>query len=453
MQGRIVKYQSSPVYCTSTGGSIPTINTNGRLYNAQYDLKSEWIQLNTKTTTGYNSSLTNVQTKEFQFHPYTLYLTPHFLPISIVTTLSNNAIEWETTTIYSFDLNNGAGLSQINRLIPIEITKSETKNNITRVLESQVRVLENFDSRPQIEELLTLPLNSPILKTSFTPVTYSNGNFYYDSRYKKNISFSKYTSNGNMEEYQQADNTNNAIIWGYHQQHPIAMASNTNRNEIAYTSFEINNSSNWDHTKHAGDLYAWDKRSSQITTNDPFTGNSCVQLTSTNGPEKSIIDIDQTKRYRVSAWVKTNHVSSNAQLKAFTFLKNGGSANTPYYLNPTYTSGTANLETVSIGNTNNKWVYIELEIEIPTSTPSGDEWAINISFQNNTSQALWIDEVRILPVDAQMQTYTYQYPHGKTSDCDVRNNRTTYEYDPYGRLKLIRDHNGHIVKSAEYHYK
>ena len=92
----------------------------------------------------------------------------------------------------------------------------------------------------------------------------------------------------------------------------------------------------------------------------------------------TVIQFHQTKRFKVSAWVKTNHASSNAQLKAFTFLKNGGGANSPYYFNPTYSSGTANLETVSICNTNNKWVYIELEIDIPTSVPPGDVSAISL---------------------------------------------------------------------------
>jgi YD repeat-containing protein len=64
-----------------------------------------------------------------------------------------------------------------------------------------------------------------------------------------------------------------------------------------------------------------------------------------------------------------------------------------------------------------------------------------------------IDDVRIYPVDAQMKTFTHDPLLGLTSVTDESGFTQRYEYDTFGRLKLIRDDHGKIVKSYQYHYK
>lgn len=64
-----------------------------------------------------------------------------------------------------------------------------------------------------------------------------------------------------------------------------------------------------------------------------------------------------------------------------------------------------------------------------------------------------LDEVRVFPADAQMQTYTYEPMLGITGQCDVRNQVSYYEYDALNRLKLIRDEDGKILKLFDYKYQ
>lgn len=64
-----------------------------------------------------------------------------------------------------------------------------------------------------------------------------------------------------------------------------------------------------------------------------------------------------------------------------------------------------------------------------------------------------IDEVRVYPSTAQVTTYTYNALLGVTSSTDPDGVTTYYDYDTYGRLKLVRDQNNKIVKQYKYHYK
>jgi YD repeat-containing protein len=64
-----------------------------------------------------------------------------------------------------------------------------------------------------------------------------------------------------------------------------------------------------------------------------------------------------------------------------------------------------------------------------------------------------IDELRLYPVTARMVTYTYDPLVGVTSQADVGNRITYYEYDGLQRLKRVRDQDYNILKSLEYQYQ
>lgn len=55
--------------------------------------------------------------------------------------------------------------------------------------------------------------------------------------------------------------------------------------------------------------------------------------------------------------------------------------------------------------------------------------------------------------DAQVFTYTYSPLAGITSETDASGKTIYYEYDILGRLKLIKDQDGKILKQYDYHYQ
>jgi len=64
-----------------------------------------------------------------------------------------------------------------------------------------------------------------------------------------------------------------------------------------------------------------------------------------------------------------------------------------------------------------------------------------------------IDELRFYPAKAQMMTYAYDPLTGIINECDVNNRINTYDYDEFGRLKLIKDQDNNIIKTFDYKYQ
>lgn len=127
------------------------------------------------------------------------------------------------------------------------------------------------------------------------------------------------------------------------------------------------------------------------------------------------------------------------------------------------TSGIANIQ---LGNAKTGKKYYQGDYNITYAKPNSREYELTWwSFENNNwkfNQQSYngpitisgkLDEIRIVPKDAQMTTYTYEPLVGITSQCDPNNRVTYYEYDAMGRLKLIRDQDRNIIKTYQYNYK
>lgn len=65
----------------------------------------------------------------------------------------------------------------------------------------------------------------------------------------------------------------------------------------------------------------------------------------------------------------------------------------------------------------------------------------------------FIDELRLYPANAQTTTHTYEPFVGITGLCTPGNVVSRYEYDGFGRLKIIRDQDNNILKTFGYKYQ
>lgn len=185
-----------------------------------------------------------------------------------------------------------------------------------------------------------------------------------------------------------------SFLWGYNGQYPIAEVKNATHDQISHTSFETNEKGGW--------IY-----SGLPISAGSRTGRRHYSLNS-GAITKTATGASAAKPFKLSFWAR----------------RTSGSG--PW----TFMGRTENLGT--------GWQLIEREVTTATLSISGS--------------GILVDELRLHPADAPMITYTYDPLIGITSNTDVRNYTTYYEYDGMGRLKSIKNEDGHILEHYDYHY-
>lgn len=220
-------------------------------------------------------------------------------------------------------------------------------------------------------------------------------NYYQAGPLNTLLVFDTYTANGNITQHTPKEGIKHGFIWDYASHMPVAEAINATSAEIAYTSFESDGKGNFNFTGLS------DLDNTAVTGIKTYTLGAGKNITRTG--------LLSTGTYIVSYWAK------------------GGAKNV---------NGAGNTS----GPTFNGWTYYEHKVVNPASgtiTISGTDL---------------IDELRLYPERAQMTTFTYDLLVGMTSQVDVNNRVTYYEYDNEGRLMLVRDQEKNVLKKNCYMY-
>jgi YD repeat-containing protein len=239
-------------------------------------------------------------------------------------------------------------------------------------------------------------INLQAPSASFTNAAVSGSTIAKDSRYADETVY-KFSS-GNPQQVTGRNGVPISYIWDYANKEPIAKVSNATVDQIAYTSFEADGNGGW--TIPSG-------------TRDATTAITGIKNYSLSNGACSRSGLTSANTYIVSYWSKTG--------SAYTVT---GSTTTKQGKTITINGGT--------------WTYFEHTV---TGTSS-----VSVSGSGN------IDELRLYPANAQMTTYTYSPLIGISSQCDVDNRISYYTYDGLGRLRVIKDQDGNILKTIDYHY-
>lgn len=192
--------------------------------------------------------------------------------------------------------------------------------------------------------------------------------------------------------------------------------------EFGYTGFENNETNSFPIPNYAN--------ASFVT--DAFTGEKALHVSSTFGPGTTFEVGDKAQNhsgYKASCWVK-------GSTDAYLHIEVDG-------VSSTFTRAT---------NTANNTTWHLLEVELPRAKLE-PYIASNLKIKVYVGGSGIFDDIRFYPMDAQMTTYTYEPLFGVSSISDINSKPTTYEYDGFGRLILVRDFLGDILKKYNYNYK
>lgn len=262
------------------------------------------------------------------------------------------------------------------------------------------------------DPVLPYPVAASVVETNIPLTTFTtsavntSGVFTQDVNYKP-VGNLKYT-NGQLTEQRKQDDIPTAYVWGYNNMFPVAEVSNADNNSVAYTSFEGSPNSGFGNFTFNlnGNIHGFLNGSE---ASPGITGTRYFNLTTGNSINKTNLAIGN--KYIISYW---------SQSGAYTI-----------------TGATANL--YRTGKIIRGWTYHQHLVTATATTISISGIGI-------------IDELRLYPEKALMQTYTYKPFVGMSSSCTANNNITYYEYDGYNRLIFARDEELNIVKNYQYNY-
>lgn len=283
--------------------------------------------------------------------------------------------------------------------LPVEQTMiRRNTNGDSLVLASKLNVYKRALPKRSysLETSGPLPFRSQFIPLYLSAPNAGNGyttSIQMDSRYSLQDT-AGYTQSNHLQDIF-SKTGNRSYIWDEHNNTLLAQCVNATSKDIAFTSFENTAYGSWTVSPAA-----------IITDASAPSGAKAYSLASGNISRNNL---STANNYVVSYWSKSGVQTVNG------------------------TTGAA-------GPAINGWTYYEHII----TNPSSGSIAV--------SGSGIIDELRLYPQGALMNSYTYSPVYGLISQGDVNNRFAYYEYDGALRVLRIRDEKKNILKQFDYKY-
>ncbi|MCU0440577.1 MAG: hypothetical protein MUC49_22000 [Raineya sp.] len=422
------------------GGGISDINSP--FIVQEYFYTSGIALLTSTTSTSYqldNASKTMSSTTNYTYASH----NKHFLPLTVSGVDAKGQIV-KTSVKYLDDytlptnptVEAGKALNKFKELrilhTPIEKYTEKVIGGTSYLLSSElyeyktheIEVTPAQGGNPAVMKTIVVPaksygvfLEQPLALSSFTTASIaSDGSLTKDTHYENLAYYEKYDSKGRLVEYKEEDGITVSNLYDdIQKRYRTAQAYNARESDIAFTSFD-GSKGRW--LFDEGDI------GTSLGTADVTIPSKFLQL-STN-KEVSKANLDLNKKYQVC------------------------------FVSPESGTVTLNMEEL---DGNGQVVNINTQtITATASAPPNLPWSVykatvygghRLKISGNVKISL----LRLMPLDATIQTTAYHSWGGTHMALDTNFERMFYEYDKWYRLRSIRDSYNKIIKAYTYHQK
>jgi hypothetical protein len=299
--------------------------------------------------------------------------------------------------------------------LPIETVSSRTDDGVEKCIGGNLTYFQTINGK--IYPHKQYSFQSTDGTTSFLPSSTNGTIFSYDqANYALVSTFLSFDSYGNVKEVTGRDKAVSSSVYSYFGSLPVIKVGNAKVQEFLFTDFEtstdISFTTPWNPVPIVGRF-----------------GSKAVQLpTGTGGPNflvKGVTNLG-TQSYIFSCWLKPS-------LAGTLSIKLTGNI-----------TATTSLPFV----TSSVWKYYAITVPVPAGMTS-----TGFSVEVRTSASVGIDDVAFYPSQASFKSTTYSFPFGPSIETDSQGNTFYTTYDDIGRVKIVYDHDGNIVKKYDYQHK
>jgi hypothetical protein len=311
-----------------------------------------------------------------------------------------------------------SNLNTAHRSMLIESTTSKLQSGLEKNISGNITLFKTISGKVLPDKLYSFISTEGL--PSFSPSSVSGGStFTFDqTNYVLQKSFLSYDSYGNVTEMIDASRKVASIAYGFGGTVPILSVLNARLGEIRFSDYETSLSTDF--------TIIWSSPTYSVGRNSGKSLNLLVGNSSTNNLNYALTNTN-AKTYYLSCWIKSA-VPGNLSL----------------YIG-TSTSTTFTLPFASSGE------FKYYVFKIPVSSVSGS--ATGFLAKLWSSVAIQIDDLALYPEHAEFSSDVYAFPYGKIGETDSHGRSIFYEYDLWGRTRVISDQDKNILMRNEYFVK
>lgn len=279
----------------------------------------------------------------------------------------------------------------------------------------------------------------------------------YSSLYKKTVSyFDTYNKYGLLVQTHSDNSPPQSVFYGYKYRYVEATSSNSDTTQSIYSGFENGLLPTVADGWFAGMANNVSIVNKATEPDNVFGGryslkvHPAVTTTLNSSPFYYLKPATQSGKYKFSCWVKLGPGFSDGNTNVYLETTQANTASASVF--PVHQE--ASVYQTPLAHTN--WQYLEIVIDFDKMKQLNPTIPLYIRFRIDNEDAyaaIYVDDVRLHPVDAQMTTTNYLSDIGKISESGVDSKPVHYEYDGLGRLKYVFDFKRNMVQKHQYIFK